>query len=305
MITSIFSKSKPINLIIVSVFIALVFVISSFGTLFSATEDTLKAIAKLLVVVFSLFLLDFIVAKNNLTKKNGYAIMTFGLLIGMFPTTLKFSNLLFANLFVLFALRRLISLHSNLHIKKKLFDAGFWIMLATLFYFWAILFFALVVVALIYHSKNDIKNVITPFVGVATVIILFSAYSIIIDNTYFDTSYFQRFSSLDFTAYNTNALILKLTVLFTAFVWILLYFFRIIPDKNKKLKPSFFLIAWASIIAILVAIISPVKNGSEFVFLFAPFSIIMANYIEVISEKWFKEIFVVLLLVTPFIALLL
>jgi hypothetical protein len=206
---------------------------------------------------------------------------------------------------VLFALRRLISLHSNLHIKKKLFDAGFWITLATLFYFWAILFFALIIVALIYHSKNDIKNVITPFVGVATVIILLMAYNVILNNTYIDVSNFERYSSIDYTAYNTKSYIIKFTVLFTSFVWTLIYFFRIIPDKNKKLKPSFFLVAWSSILAILVAVIAPVKNGSEFVFLFAPFSIIMANYIEVISERWFKEVFITLLIVTPIITLLL
>ncbi len=104
---------------------------------------------------------------------------------------------------------------------------------------------------------------------------------------------------------NNNGIILKFTILFTSFVWTLIYFFKTLPDKNKKLKPSYFLMAWASIIAILVAIISPIKNGSEYLFLFAPFSIIMANYIEVISERWFKEVFVAMLIITPIVSLLL
>ena len=305
MITSIFNKSKPINFIIVSAFIVILFIVSNLDVLFNDFNQAIRSSLKLLVSVFLVFLLDFIISKNNLTKKNSYAIMTFGLLFGMFPEALKYSDLLFANLFVLFAFRRLISLHSNLNIKKKLFDAGFWIMLASLFYFWAILFFALVIVALIYHSKNDIKNVIIPFVGVSTVIMLLLAYNIIFNDSYIEASNFERFASVDYTAYNSKEFILKFTILFTSFVWTLIYFFRIIPDKNKKLKPSFFLVAWSSIIAVLVAIIAPAKNGSEFVFLFAPFSIIMANYIEVISERWFKEVFVSLLIITPIIALLL
>jgi hypothetical protein len=305
MITSIFSKSKPINFIIVSVFVVILFIISNYNLLFNDLNETLTMLLKLIVVVFSVFLLDFIISKNNLTKKNSYGIMTFGLLFAMFPEALKDLDLLFANLFILFALRRLISLHSNLCIKKKLFDAGFWIMLATLFYFWAILFFALVIVALIYHSKNNIKNVIVPFVGIATVIFLLVAYNIVFYDTYFKVSNFERYASLDFTTYNSIELVIKLTVVFTSFVWILVYFFRTLPDKNKKLKPSFFLIVWSSIIAILIAIIAPVKNDAEFIFLFAPFSIIMANYIEVVSERWFKEIFVLLLIVTPIISLLL
>ena len=178
-------------------------------------------------------------------------------------------------------------------------------MLATLFYFWSILFFALVIVALIYHSQNDIKNTIIPFIGVFTVIVLLVIYNIYFFDTYFKPSNFERYASLDYTSYNSKESILKFTILFTSYVWILIYFFRTLPDKNKKLRPSYFLVAWSSIIALLIAIISPMKNGSEFLFLFAPFSIIMANYIEIVSEKWFKEIFVILLILTPIVSLLL
>tara|TARA_R110002124_G_scaffold2672_1_gene16829 strand:+ start:11616 stop:12587 length:972 start_codon:yes stop_codon:yes gene_type:complete len=305
MITRIFSKSKPINFIIVAVFIVLLFAITNYKLLFNDFNSALNASIKLLITLFLVFLLDFIISKNNLTQGNSYAIMTFGLLLGMFPQAMKYLDLLLANLFVWFALRRLVSLHSKLHIKKKLFDAAFWITIATLFYFWSMLFFALVIVALIYYSQNEIKNTIIPFIGVAAVIVLLLVYNILVYDVYIRPSDFQRLASLDYTPYNSKESVIKLTVLFTSFVWILIYFFRTLPDKNKKLRPSYFLIAWASIIAILAAIIAPVKNGSEFLFLFAPFSIIMANYIKVVSERWFKEVFVVLLIITPIITLLL
>jgi hypothetical protein len=305
MITSIFSKSKPINFIIVAVFVVLLFIITNYSLLFSDFNSFLSASTKLLITVFLLFILDFIVSKNNITQGNSYTIMTFGLLLGLFPQAMKYLDLLLANLFVMFALRRLISLQSKLDIKKKLFDAAFWITIATLFYFWSMLFFALVIVALIYHSQNDIKNIIIPFIGVATVIVLLFVYNVLVHDVYVRPSNFQRYASLDYTPYNSKESIIKFTILFTSLIWILIYFFRTLPDKNKKLRPSYFLIAWASIIAVLVAIISPVKNGSEFLFLFAPFSIIMANYIEVVSERWFKEVFVVLLIITPILTLLL
>jgi hypothetical protein len=305
MITSIFSKSKPINFILVAVFIILLFVISSYSTLFIEFNTTVESFLKLFVTLFLVFVLDFIISKNNLTQKNSYAIMTFGLLFGMFPEALKYSDLLFSNLFVVFAIRRLISMHSKLHIKKKLFDAGFWIAFATLFYFWSILFFSLVIVALIYYAQNDIKNAIIPIVGLVTVLVLLIIYNIIFFDAYIRPSNFSREASVVFTAYNTNESILKFTVLFTSFVWTLIYYFRILPDKSKKLRPSYFIIAWAAVIAILVAIISPSKNGSEFVFLFVPFSIIMANYIEIISERWFKEVFVALFIIIPIVSLVL
>ncbi|WP_405574708.1 DUF6427 family protein [Winogradskyella sp. Asnod2-B02-A] len=305
MITSIFSKSKPINFIIVAVYVALLFVITNYSLLFSTLNTGFYTLLNGVITLFLIFLLDFIVSKNNLTQRNSYAIMTFGLLFGMFPEAMTHLDLLLSTLFILFALRRLISLHSKLNIKKKLFDAAFWVAIASLFFFWSILFFALVIVALIYYSQNDFKNIIIPFIGVATAVVLLVMFNIIVYDVYFRPSDFERYASLDFTAYNSKESILKFTVLFSSFVWSFIYYFRIIPDKNKKLKPSYFIIAWASVIAILVAIISPVKNGSEYLFLFVPFSIIMANYIEVISERRFKEVFIALLVLTPIISLLL
>lgn len=305
MITSIFSKSKPINFIIVAAYVSLLFVITNYTLLSSDFDNTSAAFFRWAITLFLVFLLDFVVSKNNLTQRNSYAIMTFGLLLGMFPEAMAQTNLLLSNLFIIFALRRLISLHSKLNIKKKLFDAAFWIAIASLFFFWSILFFALVIVALIYYSQNDFKNVIVPFTGIATALILLLIVNIIIYDTFFRSTDFERYASLDFTAYNSKENILKFTVLFSAFVWTLIYYFRIIPDKNKKLKPSYFIMAWASIIAVLVAIISPIKNGSEYLFLFAPFSVVMANYIEVISERWFKEVFIALLILTPLVSLLL
>jgi hypothetical protein len=103
MITSIFSKSKPINFIIVAVFVALLFVITNASLLFKDFNGALIAITRLGISLFLVFLLDFILSKNKLTQSNSYAIMTFGLLFAMFPEVMKHSNLLFSGLFVFFA----------------------------------------------------------------------------------------------------------------------------------------------------------------------------------------------------------
>ncbi|NNE32379.1 MAG: hypothetical protein HKN40_08425 [Winogradskyella sp.] len=305
MITSIFSKSKPINIILVVVFLVLLFILSGYTTVFNNLDAIAGGAAKLFITLFSVFLLDFIISKNSLTKRNSYAIMTFGLLFGLFPNALKYSDLLLSNLFILFALRRIISLHTRVSLKKKFFDAAFWIAMATLFYFWAILFFAILIVALIYHSQNDIKNTIIPFTGIAAVAILLFSYNIIFYDQYLRATNFDLSASLDYTPYNSAESIIKLTALFVAFIWIIVYYFRTLGDKNKKLRPSYFLIAWSAVIAILIAIIAPIKNGSEYLFLFAPFSVIMANYIEIITERWFKEIFVAMFIIIPIVSLLL
>jgi hypothetical protein len=47
-------------------------------------------------------------------------------------------------------------------------------------------------------------------------------------------------------------------------------------------------------------LVAPNKNGSEFIFMFAPLAVIMTNYIESIKEEWFAELFIWILILTPF-----
>ena len=184
MITSLFSKSKPINYLIIVGLIILLFVTVNYNAILVGLNSALIELTKLIILIFSILILDFIIIKNNLTQKNSYAILTFSLLFALFSDALTNLDLLFSNLFILLALRRIISLHTVINAKKKLFEAAFWIALATLFYFWAILYFAVLIVALLYYSQDNIKHIIVPFIGIATVGILLLSYNIIAFNIY-------------------------------------------------------------------------------------------------------------------------
>ena len=85
----------------------------------------------------------------------------------------------------------------------------------------------------------------------------------------------------------------------------MVFYLKVIKSKMKKFRPSFKTILVATLIAFTIVIISPQKSGSEFLFLFAPLAIIITNYIETIDEKWFKEIFLLVLIITPVVLLML
>jgi hypothetical protein len=265
----------------------------------------IKQTSLLAVCLSSVFVLDFLVSRNNLTKKNSYKILIFGLFVALLPETILNSKLLLANFFILLALRRILSLRSNKDIKKKLFDASFWICIATLFYFWSILFYVLIIAALILYSIVDIKNWIVPFIGALTVVIIGVSYMIIMDYNILDYSNNLISFSFDFSSLNSKRIVVSATIILSYGVWSLLYFVRHLKAKSKKSRPSFLLIIFAVAIGLLIIAVSPNKNGSEFLFLFAPLSIIVTNYLETISEKWFKEVLLLGLIVTPILILLL
>ncbi|MCB0383045.1 MAG: hypothetical protein KDD05_07035 [Psychroserpens sp.] len=307
MISSFFSQSKPINFVVVSVMLLITFSITKYTSL--DIELNVFSITKQLlffgVCLFSVFVFDFLVNKNNLTKKNSYKILLFVLFIAVLPETLLNSKTLIANLFILFALRRIISLRSKKEVKKKLFDGAFWISIASLFYFWSVLFFVLIIAALVVYAITDVKNWLIPVLGVLTVAIIGASIMIAMHIDYY--TFFNELVdiSFDFSPLNSKRIIIGSTILLSFGVWSLFYYIKNLKSKTKSSRPSFTLIVIAAIIAITIVIVSPVKNGSEFIFLFAPLAIIMTNYLEVISEKWFKESLLWVLILTPVITLLL
>tara|TARA_B100000809_G_scaffold248955_1_gene279617 strand:+ start:4355 stop:5278 length:924 start_codon:yes stop_codon:yes gene_type:complete len=307
MISNFFSKSKPIHYIVVSVVLLLVFVMSRLDVLpeNSGVIVYTEHIGLFLTAILTVFLFDFLVTRNGLTKKNSYNIILFVLFFAILPQTLLSSRLLFANFFILLALRRIISLRSQKEIKKKLFDASFWVAIATLFYFWSVLFFILIFVALLVYAIADVKNYLIPIVGIATVMVITVCCFIVIDKDIFTYVVGLFDYSMDFSALNSKRIIGGTTLLLSFGLWSLFYYIKNIKAQMKSDRPSFKLVILSAIIGIVIIGIAPLKNGSEFIFLFAPLSIIMTNYLEVISEKWFKETLLWVLTVTPIVLLML
>ena len=307
MISNFFSKSKPIHYIVVSVILLVVFILSRLKV-FPENPGVIvfaEQIGLFLIALLSVFVFDFLVSRNSLTKKNSYNIILFVLFFAILPQTLLNSRLLFANFFILLALRRLISLRSQKDIKKKLFDSSFWVAVATLFYFWSSLFFILIFAALLVYVITDIKNYLIPIIGIATVMVIAVSYFILIDKDIFSYVVGLFDYSIDYSPLNSKRIIIGATLLLSFGLWSLFYYIKNIKSQMKSYRPSFKLIILSAIIGLVIIGIVPSKNGSEFVFLFAPLSIIMTNYVEVISEKWFKETLLWVIALTPIVLLML
>jgi hypothetical protein len=307
MITNFFKQAKPIHFVLISTFLLMVFIASKVYVIHEplTIQLVVKQAFYFTIVLASLFLLDFFASRNSLTKKNSYKLLMFGLFMAMLPETLLNSRTLMANFFILLALRRIISLRTHKDLKKKLFDAAFWISIATLLYFWAALFFILIFAAMIVYSIINIKNWIVPLTGVLAVVIIWVSIMLLMNNdfsNYLDELFVYNF---DFTGLNSARIIISTTILISYGTWGSFYFIKHLKDKSKSLRPSFTIIIISSIIALLIILISPYKDGSEFIFMFAPLSIIMTNYLEVTKEKWFQEALVWVLILIPAIFLIL
>ena len=307
MITSFFNKSRPLYFAIVFFITLLAYFFARIGDLNNELTSSyfLKQIILLCVILGSILLLNFIVNKNNLTHTHNYEILLFSLFMLFITQTTSYSNVLVSNFFILLSVRRLISLRVSKNTKKKLFDAAFWITIASVFYFWSILFFALIILSLALYTDKNLRHWIIPFLGVLTVFIISSGASVIIYNDFFEIFNFNLEMSYDFSSYNSTVYLIAITVLLSFGIWSSIFYLNNLKKKKRVFRASFITVLLAALIGFLIVIQAPKKNGSEFLFLFAPLAIIIANYIESIQEKWFKESFLGILILIPFILLLL
>lgn len=291
MITSVFSKSRPINYILITTLLVLCFLLFQFQTNFStisAYEITKKA-GLLLLLVGSLWITNFITKRNGLSKDNSYTFLLFFVFLILFPKTLSNTTLIISNTFILLALRRLISIQSLKTPKEKIFDASLLIFMASLFHFWCVLFIILVYISIVFHVSRDYRNWIIPFIAFFTVVVIgvlgalvFNPnlikeflHKIVID---FDLKYIATiFQNIALAIYITTAIVAFATMLF------------IIRKKQLNLQASYKKVIYAFVIGLIVFFISDNKDNSFLVFTFVPVSIMLTNYLETIQKYWIKE----------------
>ena len=307
MITSFFSKSKPINFLIVFFisFVALLTAVFKYQSGGFTMERLVKLTLIFGVSYLSILVVDFIVTKNALTRKSNYEILLYSLFLLLVPQVFMNQEVLVSNLLILLALRRIVSIRSQKEVIKKLFDAGVLVALAGLIYFWAILFFIVILLALVFFAEQRLKNWFVPFLGGFAVVIVAIGASLLFNDTYL--GYLNTTPQVDFdlSHYNSVQFIVAITVLLSFGLWSSIFYLKDLKTKTGTYKPTYKVIFVSCMVASAILILAPNKNGSEFVFLFAPLSVVITNYIETIEDKWFKDLFIVVLFVIPFVLLVL
>ncbi|WP_457617058.1 DUF6427 family protein [Lutibacter sp.] len=290
MIANFFSKTKPVN--IFGVIVLLYFYYFASTLLFHSGVLTFLYIGNKLLFFFwyilLLLLVYFIIKKNSLTKDNAYPLLLFAIFLGTFYTTMFSKEIIFSNLFLLLGARKIYSLKTDLAIKKKLFDAGFLIAIASLIYFWSIVYLLLVYIGLIVYNKIDFKNSIIPVIGVFTPFFLYFTY-FFYSSGEVDFGLLSADFSFPFDKYNSLTMIVPIFFSTLILVWAILSVNSKMASMSYKFKSSWKVLLSHLALALLIVMVSPSKDGSELLFLFFPIAIMITNFLERIESAIIKN----------------
>lgn len=302
MISGIFGKTKPINYVLLLGFIFILYWVVYFYVGNNSAEPAVIVWQSLvlLVLLFSVLVINFVVNRNQITSANSYVALYFSLLILIFSRSVTDNNAIFCSFFLLLACRRLLSLRSLKNIKLKIMDATLWVLVASLFYDWAILFLILVYIAIYIYEPKNLRNWLVPLVSIIVFVLLSYAVLILANNEGYLLQHYQF--QLDnirevFTDWklNTKLIIYALLTAVTALAVFLksgkLGLGRII---NLRVITLYFALS------IVVIILSLMAGDLPVLISFFPGAVFLGKYVEMIKRKKIKE---VVLYASVFIAL--
>jgi len=306
MISIIFGKTKPINYIIVLSFLFFFYWLIHFF-LFDkiySPEQLLGQTVILGLLLFSIFVVNFIVKRNKVTGTNSFSILFYALLAVVFPETLSDSDAIFCTFFFLLATRRLISIRSLKNIKFKIFDASVWILISSLFYDWVLLFMLLVFAAIYFYEPKNIKNWLVPFAGLFTVYMITKCVLILAGRAEFLTEHYQFDISINvayfsYWGHSTKLICFALGTFLAGF----LAFLKLGKAGLGKVV-TIRLIALSFIIGLILNMLKLSDNVYPIMVTFFPAVVFMTKYIESIRRPNIKEIMLIAVVIIPFLVFL-
>jgi hypothetical protein len=301
MISSFFGKTKPINHIIILSFLFVFYWIFYFLFTNDSTAPEVLAINSLVlaVLLLSVFVVDFIIKRNKMTASNSFAILFYALLIVVFPETLADNNAILCSFFLLLATRRLISIRTLRNIKLKIFDATLWVMAASLFYEWAILYMALIFAAVYIYEPKNIRNWMVPFAGIFTFFMIIQGFLILAHYPEFFREHYHYTFAFDLTDYLDWGISSKLLVYLTlTFMTIVFSFLKLGKSGLGKIV-TMRLIVLSFIIGIFLKILASSPNDHPLMVTFFPSAIFLTNYVESIKKPRIKEIVLMSMVLLP------
>ncbi|MHB1146740.1 MAG: DUF6427 family protein [Lutibacter sp.] len=292
MIANFFSKSKPATIFSIAALLFVYYFTATFLLHFEelSIQFLIKRIGFFILLGIFLMIINFIVKKNKLTKDNLYALLLIVFLLGTFPEAMFSYRIVLTNMALIFGFRKIYSLRSGLDTKLKLFDACFWIGIATLIYSWSIFYVLLVYLGMIIHQKLTVKNLFIPIVGFVTPMIIYFTYCLYFEDAAFFYNKFNYEINLDFSSYRLLKLLIPVIFSSMVLLWSLLKVTPKVLSVRNNFKFSWDVLINHLLISAAIILLAPTKNGSELFFLIFPSAVIISNLVHLTKSKIFRNL---------------
>ncbi|GMN10072.1 DUF6427 family protein [Croceitalea sp. MTPC9] len=304
MISSFFSKTKPINYAVLLLFLLFFYVLNLF------LSDTLTDSNLLLAIVYAAILLQVVVVQETVrarktTNSSSFAMLFFVLLLMAIPKVQFYKDIVFSNLFLMISLNRLLALKTLKLVKQKIFDATLWICVASIFDPWTLLFLAVIFLAVYVYGTKEYKNWLVPLVGISFFILLLVTFLLLTKNIDFlQNHYSYNIQAGFYEDFIKNFSIKPFLFIISILAVILVVFIKQGYQGVGRIVHLRILLVYF-LVSVLIFSINNITSSNYMVlaYSFFPAAVFATNFLETIKRKRLIELFLVICIVLPFVLL--
>ncbi|MEJ2163063.1 MAG: DUF6427 family protein [Robiginitalea sp.] len=294
MISSLFGKTRPVNYILVLSLLFAFYVLAHLGVSDRPFEasNIIPWTLGLACLLFSIFIVNFIVQRNQLTSAHSLGMLFYCFFIILFPDTMLDREVIFANVFLLLALRRLISMKSLKNPKGKIFDGALWILASSLFINWNLLFLVLVWLYIYFYVPKNINYWLIPVTAMLAVLMIGWSVSFLIGDPDF---LFRHYSfsrpELDLEIFPRGSLIKAGVFLVTVITAGIASFVKQGKSSQGQLTQLRLLVlGW--LLGVLIIFLTGERGSSTILFIFFPSAIFAARYLSTVRRELLKNVLI-------------
>jgi hypothetical protein len=291
MLTNFFSKTNPVNALVLGILFCSLFFTSLFtkeAFFFSGTM-VLKNAGSLLLNLLFLFLSGTALYKSKLDNGTVYASFILILFYGLFPSTFHSATPLLLLLLWMLMYLRILDLDRVMAPDRILFDVGLCVGVSFLFFKGALLLLIWVFLALVVFKKANLRNLLICFVGFSVPVWFFFIYCFFLENPILFHNLFVFEIGFDFGFYKSKVYAIPLLVCFSLNT---LAVFAVLPkvlSRKTSFSRHYLLLVFMFFIGLGMVFLTSERNGSELSYLFLPSSVFIATFVYKTSKKWVKE----------------
>jgi hypothetical protein len=317
MLIQFFKKNNPASFILLPLFALVLWVPGFFSNYYTAAQTSMPLFdifARLitdtpliattlafLLVLGEAFLLNFIINENEVLSNQSFLPALFYIVyMSNDKVKLSLNPMIFANLFILFAIYKLVSSYRKDAAFSQAFDAGLLFSIAILFYLPSIILLPLLGIGLLIFRAFNWREWLISFFGVLmpiSFVLMYYFWYDIMDVLIYEKIFYTIFREQLKLNYTTNYYFMLGFGWFIVLLSIGRLFRRLIGATQKTKKGILFFI-WVFVFGALSLIIAPEISTKYMSFLTIPAAIFCANYFLRIKQQWWGELLIIVLLGT-------
>ena len=259
-----------------------------------------NCLAILLLVVQAVVLNNIIIRHQLFYRSNYLPSVMYVVIMSSCPSLLSLHPVLFANLFLIIALSRVLNIYRQENIFSQVFDAGFFIGIASLFYFPAIVFFPFVFVSLIVLRPFTWREWVIPGLGLLSPYFFVFVYYYWFDklDLFWDESIIAPIVNKSFSVTLDSSFYLLIIISFGIMLLALIRLFEGLRINTVRAKKLLFILVWFTVFSVISVLLAPSLSVKYFSILAIPLSIYSGSYFLTARNKWLREGIFLLLLIS-------